>query len=77
MLGCRGNARGVQPQKPLFESVDPVNSGERACRSDLGGADINGADFTNALLDKTQQIVRRMHPPQAPTVKHTLPNAQP
>jgi len=24
----------------------------------LGGADIHGADFTNALLDKTQQIVR-------------------
>jgi uncharacterized protein YjbI with pentapeptide repeats len=29
-----------------------------AHRSDLGGADIHGADFTNALLDKTQQIVR-------------------
>lgn len=26
-------------------------------RSDLGGADIYGADFTNALVDKTQQIV--------------------
>ena len=33
----------------------------------MGGADINGADFTNALLDKTQQIVRRMHPSQAST----------
>jgi hypothetical protein len=26
-------------------------------RSDLGGALIDGADFTNALLDKTQQMV--------------------
>jgi uncharacterized protein YjbI with pentapeptide repeats len=26
-------------------------------RSDLGGANIEGADFTNALLDKTQQMV--------------------
>lgn len=26
-------------------------------RSDLGGADIYGADFTNALIDKTQQMV--------------------
>ena len=25
-------------------------------RSDLGGADIEGADFSNALLDKTQQM---------------------
>ena len=33
----------------------------------MGGADINGADFTNALLDKTQQIVRRMRPSQAST----------
>ena len=29
------------------------------CRSDLGGAKISGTDFTNALVDKTQQIVRR------------------
>lgn len=27
-------------------------------RSDLGGANIEGADFTNALLDKPQQMVR-------------------
>lgn len=27
-------------------------------RSDLGGANVEGADFTNALLDKTQQMVR-------------------
>ena len=27
------------------------------CRSDLGGANITGADFTNALVDRTQQIV--------------------
>jgi uncharacterized protein YjbI with pentapeptide repeats len=27
-------------------------------RSDLGGAVVDGADFTNALLDKTQQMVR-------------------
>jgi len=27
-------------------------------RSDLAGSDIYGADFTNALLDKTQQMVR-------------------
>ncbi len=27
------------------------------CRSDLGGAKISGTDFSNALLDKTQQIV--------------------
>lgn len=27
-------------------------------RSDLGGANIEGADFTNALLDKLQQQVR-------------------
>lgn len=26
-------------------------------RSDLAGSDIYGADFTNALLDKTQQMV--------------------
>lgn len=26
-------------------------------RSDLGGANVEGADFTNALLDKTQQMV--------------------
>lgn len=29
----------------------------QACRSDLGGAKITGTDFSNALLDKTQQIV--------------------
>jgi hypothetical protein len=28
----------------------------RDCRSDLGGAKIEGADFTNALLDKQQQM---------------------
>ena len=27
-------------------------------RSDLGGANIEGADFSNALLDKLQQQVR-------------------
>ena len=27
------------------------------CRSDLGGAKISGTDFSNALVDKTQQIV--------------------
>lgn len=26
-------------------------------RSDLGGAIVEGADFSNALLDKTQQMV--------------------
>lgn len=26
-------------------------------RSDLGGAIVEGADFTNALVDKTQQMV--------------------
>lgn len=33
-------------------------------RSDLGGANIEGADFTNALVDKTQQQVRPL--PRAP-----------
>ncbi len=28
------------------------------CRTDFGGANITGADFTNALVDKSQQIVR-------------------
>lgn len=28
------------------------------CRSDLNNAIIDGADFTNALLDKPQQMVR-------------------
>lgn len=48
-----------------------LRHGQCACRSDLGGADINGLDFTNALLDKTQQIVRRMHPskPQSHCVR--------
>ena len=27
------------------------------CRTDFGGAVITGADFTNALVDKSQQIV--------------------
>ena len=36
----------------------PLTRRAHGCRSDLGGADITGADFTNALLDKTQQIVR-------------------
>lgn len=27
------------------------------CRTDFGGAIITGADFTNALVDKSQQIV--------------------
>ena len=26
------------------------------CRSDLTGANIEGADFTNALVDRTQQM---------------------
>ena len=30
-------------------------------RSDLTGAKIDGADFSNALVDKTQQIVRLPH----------------
>ena len=30
----------------------------RCCRTDFGGANITGADFTNALVDKSQQIVR-------------------
>jgi len=29
------------------------------CRSDLSDADIEGADFSNALLDKTMQTVRQ------------------
>ena len=29
-----------------------------SCRSDLSDADIEGADFSNALLDKTMQTVR-------------------
>ena len=33
-------------------------SSEPCCRSDLTGAKIDGTDFSNALLDKTQQIVR-------------------
>lgn len=28
-----------------------------SCRTDFGGAIITGADFTNALVDKSQQIV--------------------
>ena len=28
-----------------------------SCRTDFGGAVITGADFTNALVDKSQQIV--------------------
>ena len=37
------------------------------CRSDLTGAKIEGADFSNALVDKTQQIVRL-----APALTHRL-----
>ena len=29
-----------------------------ASRSDLTGATVTGADFTNALVDRTQQLVR-------------------
>ena len=32
------------------------------CRSDFGGAIITGADFTNALVDKSQQIVSTAAP---------------
>lgn len=34
-----------------------MNTMLHVSRSDLGGADIYGADFTNALIDKTQQMV--------------------
>ena len=30
---------------------------DTACRSDFKDANIEGADFTNALVDRTQQIV--------------------
>lgn len=41
-----GPPAGAPPQRVVFT------------RSDLAGSDIYGADFTNALLDKTQQMVR-------------------
>ena len=31
------------------------------CRTDFGGAIITGADFTNALVDKSQQIVSQQN----------------
>ena len=34
-------------------------------RTDFGGGNITGADFTNALVDKSQQIVRFSVPRQA------------
>ena len=34
-----------------------INETLAMCRSDLGGAKISGTDFSNALVDKTQQIV--------------------
>lgn len=42
------------PAEDVLMQSQPVTS----CRSDLTGADVFGADFTNALLDKSQQIVR-------------------
>lgn len=49
---CPSNAHCTTHIATLF-----VILSECVCRSDLGGADIAGADFTNALVDKTQQIV--------------------
>lgn len=39
--------------------------GPLSCRSDLSDADIEGADFSNALLDKPMQTVRNSPSPRS------------
>eukprot|EP01025_Chloroclados_australasicus_P025276 TRINITY_DN2527_c0_g6_i1.p1 TRINITY_DN2527_c0_g6~~TRINITY_DN2527_c0_g6_i1.p1 ORF type:complete len:282 (+),score=24.87 TRINITY_DN2527_c0_g6_i1:88-846(+) len=49
VLFDRAVLNGANLKNAIFERVVLT-------RSDLGGADIYGTDFTNALIDKTQQI---------------------
>lgn len=62
LAACAGWPRPPAPPLPHrhFALVAPPPAPQRAVltRSDLKDADIYGADFTNALLDKTQQMVR-------------------
>ena len=51
-------------------SLHPVSA---LCRSDLSDADIEGADFTNALLDKPMQTVR--HVSSVIVMSHLLENS--
>lgn len=45
------------------------------CRSDLGGADVYGADFSNALLDRTQQLVSEWEGRHRATALNVLSSA--
>ena len=42
---------------PVSSSCHLTLMSDTACRSDFKDANIEGADFTNALVDRTQQIV--------------------
>jgi hypothetical protein len=64
-MQCKAHATACAVTTALLEFVAAVTRrvslklvcALRGRRSDLGGADIYGADFTNALVDRTQQMV--------------------